>query len=484
MLERIAQTIARHGMFAAGHTVGVAVSGGADSVCLLHVLRELAPRWDLRLHVLHVNHRLRGAESDRDAEFVCDLAAQFGFPYAVDERGLDRTGGNLEEAAREARLAFFARIIGNGQIQSVATGHTRSDQAETVLFRFLRGAGTAGLAGIRPVTSSGLVRPLLEIDREEVLAYLRERGIAWREDSTNRDVRFDRNRIRHELMPQLARDWNPALPQMLAQVADWALAEESYWDAEISRLAEAHLEVHEDSILLDTTVLRELPLASARRLVRAAMQRVKGDLHGVDFIHVQAVMEMAAASEGHGRLQAPGLDILRSFEWLRFGRPVINGLATRNYRLAVAVPGIFRIPGTEIEIYLELTENSEDWDTGDSVYNVEMGGVDWRRVSGPLQLRNWRPGDQYQPQGTTGPEKIKTLFQESRIPLWERRHWPVLTDGPSIVWARRFGPAAEFAAGQGSPVVLKIRERRIGAGQNGVYRSKTVSRVRAGREDQ
>jgi tRNA(Ile)-lysidine synthase len=389
----------------------------------------------------------------------------------VEERGLDAAGGNLEETAREARLEFFTRVIESGQVRCVATGHTRSDQAETVLFRFLRGAGTAGLAGIRPVTSTGLVRPLLEVSREDVLAHLRERGIAWREDSTNQEVRFDRNRIRQELLPQLSRDWNPGLPLMLAQVADWALAEESYWEAEITRLAETHLEAHGDGILLGTKALRKLPLAAARRLVRAAMERVKGDLRGIDFIHVRAVVEMAAATEGHGRFQAPGLDIMRSFEWLRFGRPVINGLATRNYRLAVAVPGILRIPGTELEICLELTENSKDWDTGDSVYNVEMGGVDWRRLSGPLELRNWRPGDQYQPQGTAGPEKIKTLFQESRVPLWERRHWPVLTDGTSIVWARRFGPAAEFAAGQGSPIVLRIRERRIGAGQNGVYRS-------------
>lgn len=472
MIERIAQTVARYGMFTAGQKVGVAVSGGADSVCLLHVLRELAPRWDLRLHVLHVNHRLRGAESAGDAEFVRGLATEFGFPYTLDERGLDATTGNLEEAARVARLEFFARVSQSGQLHRVATGHTRSDQAETVLFRFLRGAGTAGLAGIRPVTSSGLVRPLLEVTREEVLSYLRERGMVWREDSTNREARFDRNRIRHDLLPQLAREWNPALPLMLAQVADWAVAEESYWEAQISRMAETDLDVHGGYILLNATALRKLPLAAARRLVRAAMERVKGDLRGIDFVHVTGVIEMAAASEGHGRLQAPGLDIMRSFEWLRFGRPVINGLATRNYRLTVAVPGILPIPGTELEICLELTEKSKDWDTADSVYNVEMGGVDWRRLSGPLELRNWRPGDQYQPRGATGPEKIKTLFQESRVPLWERRHWPVLIDGTSIVWARRFGPAAEFAAGRGSPIVLRIRERRIGAGQNGVYRSK------------
>ena len=137
MLERIAQTIARYRMFEAGQKVGVAVSGGADSVCLLHALRELAPRWDLRLHVLHVNHRLRGAESDEDAQFVRDQAAQFGLPFTIHEANLATTPDNLEQAAREIRMAFFNEKIATGAVARVATGHTRSDQAETVLFRFL-----------------------------------------------------------------------------------------------------------------------------------------------------------------------------------------------------------------------------------------------------------------------------------------------------------------------------------------------------------
>ncbi|MBZ5579095.1 MAG: tRNA lysidine(34) synthetase TilS [Acidobacteriia bacterium] len=471
MVDRIARTIARHGMFEAGDTVGLAVSGGADSVCLLHVLRELASRWDLRLQVLHVNHHLRGAESDADAEFVRAIASGFGLPFAIREVDLTGCAGNLEQAARQARLAFFAEVIGGGPVRRVATGHTRSDQAETVLFRFLRGAGSAGLAGIRPVTREGIVRPLLEVDRAEVLEFLRRRDISWRDDSTNLSLEFTRNRIRHELLPQLTRDWSPALTQTLAQTAEWALAEEAYWEAEIDRLAPVHLMPGPGCILLKTSALKELPSAAARRLVRRAMGRVKGDLRGIEFVHVQAVLELADSTEGHGRLQAPGLDIMRSFDWLRFGRPTLNGPATRNYGYPAPVPGVIRIPGTELEICLELVEKPETSRTPISGYNNMMVGVDWQRVSGPLELRNWRPGDQYQPRGTVGAEKIKTLFQEFRIPLWERRHWPVLTDGSSIVWTRRFGPAAQFAEEPESPVVLKIREMRVVPEQSGVYNS-------------
>ena len=462
MLQRIAQTIARHRMFEPAQQVGVAVSGGADSVCLLYVLLELAPRWGLHLSVLHLDHGLRGEESRQDAEFVRRLADQLGLPLSLRETPVAQSPDNLEQAARQARLAFFRETISSGAVQRIATGHTRSDQAETVLFRFLRGSGTAGLAGIRPVTSEGIVRPLIEIERSEVQQFLLQRGIAWREDSTNRGLQFARNRIRHELLPQIAREWNPAIGETLANTADWALAEEAWWDAEIDRLAAEHFTAVDDAgaILLRAPVLAALPLAVARRLVRRAMELAKGDLRAIDFGHIRSVMDLARSTEGHGRLQAPGLDIFRSFEWLRFGK-LGGGLETRNYRLTLAVPGTVRVPGTNLTISLELIDKLAPSVSSDWVYNSQMGCLDWQRLSGSLELRNWRPGDQYQPVGYSGQEKIKTLFQQARIPLWERRHWPVLIDGSSIVWARRFGPAAGLVAEQDAKVVLKIREDAV-----------------------
>jgi tRNA(Ile)-lysidine synthase len=461
LLQRIAQTIARHRMFDPGQKVGVAVSGGGDSVCLLHVLVELAPRLDLRVSVLHLDHGLRGEESRQDAEFVRALADRLGLPLTLRETAVAQSPDNLEQAARQARLAFFRETIASGAVQRVATGHTRSDQAETVLFRFLRGSGTAGLAGIRPVTSEGIVRPLIEVERWEVRQFLLERGIAWRDDSTNSSLQFARNRIRRELLPQIAREWNPAIGETLANTADWALAEEAWWAAEIDRLAAQHFTATDDAILLRADLLAALPLAVARRLVRRAMELVKGDLRAIDFGHIRSVMDLARSTEGHGRLQAPGLDIFRSFEWLRFGQAGAGRLESRNYRLPLVVPGTVRVPGTNLAISLELIDKSGSSVSPDWVYTSWMGGLDWQRLSGSLELRNWRPGDQYQPAGSTGQEKIKTLFQQARIPLWERRHWPVVTDGTAIVWARRFGPAAGVVAEQDAKVILKIREDAV-----------------------
>ncbi|HLY16543.1 MAG TPA: tRNA lysidine(34) synthetase TilS [Bryobacteraceae bacterium] len=462
MLERIAKTITRYSMFQPRQRVGVAVSGGADSVCLLYVLHELAPRWDLRLTALHLDHRLRGGESRQDAEFVRELAAALDLPCEVQEADVAAlcrdSGDNLEQAARAARLRFFARVRQSGAIDRIATGHTRSDQAETVLFRFLRGSGTAGLAGIRPVTAEGVVRPLIEIDRPEIEQYLRERGITWRTDSTNASDAFARNRIRRHLLPQLTEDWNPALTGTLAHTADWAQAEEAYWDVELARLVPEHFVFDPPAILIRTKVLAGLRTAVARRLIRRAVELAKGDLRGVAFEHLAGILELATSSEGHGRLQIPSLDIFRSFEWLRIAPPTADNLETRNYRFPLPVPGAVRLPGQKRVLHTELFDNTNVTETSGGVYNGGVGYLDWCRISGPLEVRNWRPGDQYQPADRSGAEKIKALFHEGRVPLWERRGWPIVTVGDQILWARRFGPSAGMAARSGAGPVLGIRE--------------------------
>ena len=449
LLRRIAQTIERYGMFRPGMTVAAAVSGGADSVCLLHVLHALG----YSLHVLHLNHNLRGEESRADAEFVRLLSESLGLPCTIRETHLP-AAGNLEQAAREARLSFFREALASNLGGRVATGHTQSDQAETVLFRFLRGSGSAGLAAIRPVTSDGFVRPLIDVSREDVEQYLRQNQIPWRQDATNASREFARNRIRHQLLPQLEREWNPALRTTLAHTAEWALAEEAYWDEEVGRLASKYLQEKNGFVSIFCPVLREISPAPARRLVRRAIEIAKGDLRGIDFSHVSRILELAAAPRGHGRVQAPGLQVLRSFDWLRFEK---NAERPPNYLLEVPVPGTVQIPGG-FRISLELIENPETLGGTEYVYNGEVDGIDWRRLSGFLALRNWQPGDRYQPAGSTGIAKIKALFQNARVPLWERRQWPVLIAGESIVWTRRFGAAAAVVANSDSKAILKIRE--------------------------
>ncbi len=448
MLARIQSYIQRHQMFAPGCRVGVAVSGGADSVCLLHVLRELAPNWNLHLEVLHLDHGLRGDASRADACFVRDLAASFGLRFHLREAGT--LAGNIEQAARSARRAFFCELLQGGALDRVALGHSRNDQAETVLFRFLRGSGTTGLAAMRPLTPDGLVRPLLDTSREDVIEFLQARGITWREDATNADAVFSRNRIRHELLPQLTREWNPNLTEVLAHTAQLTQEDEDWWNAEIDRCAPQFFHSDPPALILDASELDSAPPAVSRRILRRAVQLLRGDLRGIEFQHVDAILELAKQAEGHGRLQIPGLDVLRSFDGIRLAPPIKDGLTGRNWRVRLNVPGETYFLSGSRALSAEVFDHKG--------YTGEDSDMDWSCISGPLELRNWRPGDQYRRVGKNQPEKLKALFQESRVPLWERRTWPIVTMGEDIVWTRRFGPAAAFAASAECARVLRMSE--------------------------
>jgi len=418
-LDRVAATIERHSLIPPGTRIAAAVSGGADSVCLLYVLLEFG----FQPSVLHINHNLRGDESRRDADFVADLAGRLGLGFHLHEPAL--APGNLEQSARKARLASFRQLISQGLVDRVATGHTRSDQAETVLFRFLRGSGSTGLSGILPITAEGVIRPLLDVECDETEEFLRSRAILWREDSTNASLQFARNRIRHVLIPQIARDWNPAIVEALANVADWAQAEESKWDTEIQRLASENLITADGAVLLDSDWLRSVNLATARRVVRHAIRVVRGDLRRIEFGHVGSILKIAASPGGRGRVVLPGVEVLRSFSQLRFSK---SGARPLPYRVPVAVPGITSVADATIQVCLEPSYNKD-------------GCLDWGDLPHRLELRSWQAGDRYRPQGSDKEEKLKTLFQRERIPIWERWRWPILVEGDSILWTRRFGPA-------------------------------------------
>jgi len=444
VIDRLAASLA---VFPEYHRIGVALSGGADSVFLLTALREL----NLASAVLHVNHQLRGPESDADEAFVRSLAENLGLPFHA--ASLPPGEGNTEQEARRLRYQFFADCLANGSCDSVATGHTLDDQAETVLFRFLRGSGTAGLSGIRPATTNHILRPLLLLRRSDIRDWLTARNIAWREDASNANVDYQRNRIRRNILPELAQ-LNPSLPAVLASTADWARAEEDYWTAELDRLEPAHLIPAPETVLIDIEPFVRLPVAVQRRLLRRAVERVRGDLRAIGFHHVEAIRALMATREGSGRIQLPELDVFRSFDRLRLAPQHFDARQERDFDIPMMIPGETSLPERLLSIGMELV-------AGSGVYNGDVNALDSARCRGSLHLRNWRPGDQLERNQLerTAAVKIKTLFQEYRVPLWERRRWPVIVLDDSIVWTRRFGAARQFAASAASDSVLLVRDR-------------------------
>lgn len=414
--DKFEAAIRRFRMFSQGDTIGVAVSGGKDSICLLDLLVRIAPEWKLKLIVLHVNHGLR-PESAEEELFVQQLAKQHQLECLVHHPQL--SPGNMEESARLARLQFFE----SAPCDRVATGHTLSDQAETVLFRLLRGSGTTGLAGIHPVWGK-LIRPMIEIHREEVEEWIGIEKLEYREDQSNQSLQFSRNRIRHQLMPHLRDQWNPNIDRILAHTASLAADENDYLDSLIPQLDPEP----DGSIVLESALILKSHPALARRIIRKVITQVKGDLNRIDFAHIEKVLTLRT---GHDRLIIPGVDILRSFEWIRFAAECLNSPVERNWEVKLSFPGQTEIPGHQ---FISIEFHAPSCRYNESVCRLSAAVVDK-----PMILRNWQPGDRIFVERDNTAIRIKQLFQQYRIPLWERRNWPVLEAAGEIIWAGEFG---------------------------------------------
>ena len=297
--------------FRPGDRVAAAVSGGADSVALLELLLEARERLGIVVALAHYHHGLRGSEADSDAQFVERLAVTRDLPFFGD-RAATRHDANVEALARRDRYRFFEQLVRDGRVGKVATAHTADDQAETVLARLLRGGGPAGLAGILPVVRGCIVRPLLQVRRADLRVWATGRGLAWREDSSNQDRRFLRNRIRQELIPQLERDYNPGIVNVLNHTAEVARGEEAYWQKHTEDLAVGLIRETPEGpkLLLENFV--QLDEAQQRRLIRLAVALAKGHLLRLDFAHVERIRHLAL--QGRGVVEIPGARVERRRE--------------------------------------------------------------------------------------------------------------------------------------------------------------------------
>ena len=437
--------------------MGAAVSAGADSVALLRLLLELRKELGIVLSVVHFNHKLRGAEAEADEQFVVGLAQQNNLEFhheSGDVAGFAAAKHlSLEAAGRELRYAYFSRLLEGGQ-DRIATAHTRDDQAETVLLKLVRGAGTRGLAGIYsqlPVHGSqfsekAIIRPLLGTRRRELEAYLRELGQGWREDSSNRDLRHSRNRVRHGIMPRLERHLNPAVRETLAEIAEIARAEEEYWQQEVLRVLPQVWTAN----TLKLGVLADFPLALRRHVVRAAGESLGLQL---EFGHVEDVLQ--AASNGKSAMLPGGWVVSRNATGLFFDCAP-SDKAELDYEYCLRVPG--RIKVAETGTWFEAALVSARLGGG---YNPDHL-LDSMLLGKELRVRNWRPGDRFWPAHTKSAKKIKELLQELHITGTERKRWPVVVQGVEVVWVRGFPVLGRLRVREGVEEAVVIQERPSG----------------------
>jgi len=458
--RRLLRHIRDHDLFRAGERVGIAVSGGADSIALLRLLFELRHELGIVLSVVHLNHQLRGEESAADEEFVARLAKHLGLEFIRECRDVKLYAAehklSLETAAREVRYGFFRKCLKKQSLDKIATAHTLDDQAETVLMKLARGAGTKGLAGIYPavqipdspvsVSKSGsIVRPLLGIRRFDLEAYLTEIGQPWRQDASNRDLRHTRNRIRHRILPRLEWHVNPAVREALCESAEIARVEEEYWAGELQKILPQIWNQTSDCGRLKSTQLSYLPLAVRRRVVRAAAESLGLTLQ---FRHVEELLKLREDGE-KAALPKQWLAVRRKDE-LRFERG--GGREPANYEYALSVPG--KLTLAEAGLVLETIVINED------IPDLHIL-LDTRFSRCKLVVRNWRPSECFWPAYTHKPAKLKQLLQDRHITGASKTSWPLIACGEDILWVRGLGVRRDLIA-RGPGGVL-IRELSISA---------------------
>ena len=453
VVQGVLDYIRRQGLLHAGDRVGVAVSGGADSVGLLRIMLELRPELGIVLSVVHFNHKLRGIEAEADEHFVIQLAHRHELELHVSGGDVAAHARNrhlsTEAAARQLRYRYFRHLFEEQKLNRIATGHTLDDQAETVLLRIVRGAGTRGLAGIYPQlqvqgSQFSVVRPLLQTRRRLLETYLAEIGQDWREDSSNRDLRHARNRVRHGIVPRLERTLNPSVRETLAETADIARSEEEYWQKEVERVLPEVWQA--ERWTLEPTALSALPLALRRRVVRAAAESLGLRL---EFRHVEEVLELAG---GSGSATLPqGWVISLDTGGLHFDSPSPTA-ANSDFEYRLSVPGAVEVPEAGTRFEAALVSGSAT-----SGYNPDHM-LDPALLQKELTVRNWRAGDRYWPAHSKAPKKIKELLQERKLTGLERKLWPVGVSGQEIVWVRGFPTPTRFRPPDGTLRALVIRE--------------------------
>ncbi|MFQ6122429.1 MAG: tRNA lysidine(34) synthetase TilS [Dehalococcoidales bacterium] len=434
----------------------VAVSGGPDSVCLLHILAKLQPELGIRLYVAHLNHQLRGTESEADARYVADLARQLAIPATIEQRDVKAYQAqqrlSLEEAAREVRYTFLAQVDDSIGADRSAVGHTVDDHIETVLMHLIRGTGTRGLRGLQPSSqwqslgnSLTIIRPLLQVSRQETDSYCRQHRLIPRVDASNLSLSPLRNRIRQQLLP-LLQSYNPQVAEALLRTARIAADDLAFLDKEVARLWTKVAQEQESTIILGKEKFLKLTPALKRHLLRTCIEKLLGNLKDIETRHIEEIMEALNKPAGKRITLPEGLTFSIEYDKYLLGSDpaALSPFPILEAELALKIPGKTRLPGWYVEAaIIDLKGESEKGfippfprggDKGGGLPDSLTACFDLDKAGNELIVRTRQSGDRFQPLGMSQPKKLNEFMIDSKIPHAWRKRIPIVCSPEHILW--------------------------------------------------
>jgi len=474
LLSKIKETINKHRMLSPGDRVVVAVSGGPDSVCLLRALLAFMPEYELTLHVAHLDHRFRGEESAAEARFVRGLAARLSLPATIEasdvpaycrERGLSAQAG-----AREVRYAFLQEVAKREHAARIALGHTANDQAETLLMRLIRGAGVTGLSAIPPIREN-IIRPLIDVTREEVLGYLKENGQDCITDPSNLKPFYTRNRVRREVLPVLER-FNPRIVEALATAAAVLRDENAAMEASLAAVIDRTVRQDGETVRIARAEFNDFLPALRRRVLRKALALSSGkEAAGLSSVQTEEALAFMAETQTGRMMELPGgLSLAREYDSFLIRRHE----RVEELNTPLAIPGRTDVPGTGLQVEVQIREALEldgglpsHRGTGDDNEGpfdenyLWQAQFDYDKIALPLYLRSRRVGDWFCPAGMEGKKKkLQDYFVDEKVPRFRRAAVPLLATEQGLVWVIGMRTDGRYLPGRETKKLLTVRVRR------------------------
>jgi len=438
--ERVLHFIQEHQLISSQHKLLVAVSGGPDSVCLLCILDELHEKLGAKLHVAHLNHQLRGVDSQADAQYVSELARRLDVPATIEQRDVKafqvQQRISLEEAAREVRYTFLAQVVKSIGADRVAVGHTFDDHIETILMHLIRGTGTRGLRGLQPTSrwqssdnSLTVVRPLLSVSRQETVSYCCHHQLMPRTDASNLSLSPLRNRIRHQLLP-LLQSYNPRVTDALLRTGRIASDELAFLDEETARVWSELTQEEEGTIILDKEGFLGLPTALQRHLLRVSIEKLLGNLKDIETRHIEEIMNVLTKPAGK-RLSLPGgLNFFIEYDRYLIGSEsaVLSPFPVLRNEFQLKLPGETLLSGWCVEA--DIISRGQMMEKGDD-YTAYL---DYDKTGDKLIVRPRQRGDRFQPLGMSQPKKLGEFMIDAKIPRAWRQRIPIVCSPNQILW--------------------------------------------------
>jgi tRNA(Ile)-lysidine synthase len=433
LIEKVRNYIIKENLIDKGDTIGVALSGGMDSVVLLHVLYNLRDFFEINLKVIHFHHHVRYYGCRVDALFVSHIAEEMKLPFIMEEEDIphmaEKYSTGIEEAGRKGRYDFFRKIINRGDCNKIALAHSASDQAETVLMKILRGTGTYGLSGMASMREGVFIRPVISCFHHELKKYAEDSGLCYRQDQTNGDQNFSRNSIRHFLIPLLKEHFNPNIQNGLLNLSEIAKSENDFLDSLSEKyLDEITFNNDGEKIIIDIDKFSSFPLAMKRRIIRNAILKLSGNLSGIEFKHIERIIGVTARNTGK-IITLPGFVVKKDYNHLILTGKYETYIKPGIYSKELNVPGETRSDFLGVKVNISLTHMSCNMN-----FQKNTAWFDASLITSPLFIRNRREGDQFVPFGMSGKKKLKDFFIDKKIPLYKRDIIPLICDRNNIIW--------------------------------------------------